>query len=74
MTRFEYINNNLQTVKEETKMGFIPISILRHYAIYCRYDAYRKQNNNVTTSVFYTSEDFNISEMTVHRIIKSMNL
>ena len=74
MTRFEYINNNLPEIKEETKMGFIPTTILQHYTIYCRYDFYRKQKNNVSTSVFYTSEDFKISERLVYKIIKEMNI
>lgn len=74
MTRFEYLNANLHVIKEETKMGFIPIDILRHYAIYCRFDYYLKQKNNISTSVFYTSEDFNISERSIYRIIKSMNI
>ena len=73
MTRFDYINQNLPEIKEEVKMGFIPLDILNHYAIYCRYDFYRKQKINVTTSVFYASEDFNISERTIFRIIKDMN-
>lgn len=74
MTKFQYINENLETIKQETKMGFIPIDVLHHYAIYCRYDAYRKQNNNVSDSVFFTSEDFKIGERTIYRIIKDMNL
>ena len=73
MTRFEYINANLPEITEEVKMGFIPTDVLNHYSVYCRYDFYRKQNHNVSTAVFYTSEDFKISERTIFRIIKDMN-
>ena len=74
MTKFTYINDNLDRLKEEVKMGLVSPSVLYHYSIFCRFDFYRKQENNVSTSVFYTSEDFKINEGTVYRVIKSMNI
>lgn len=72
MTRFQYINDNLDQVKTEVKMGLVSITVLSHYAIYSRYDYYRKLGNYVGFSVFYTSEDFKIHEQTVYKVIKEM--
>ena len=72
MTRFQYINDNLDQVKTEVKMGLVSITVLSHYAIYSRYDYYRKLGNYVGFSVFYTSEDFKILEQTVYKVIKEM--
>lgn len=72
MNRFTYINNNITRIKSETKLGLISTSILRHYAIYSRYDYYRKLNNPVCLSVILTSENLNICESAVFKIIKKM--
>ncbi len=72
MTRFEYINENITRIKSETKLGLISTSILRHYAIYSRYDYYRKLDNNVSLSVILTSENLNICQSAVFKIIKNM--
>jgi len=72
MTRFQYISDNFLTIKKEVKMGLISPTILSHYAIYSRYDYYRKLKNYVGVSVLITSDNFRISEQTVYRIIKEM--
>jgi hypothetical protein len=72
MTKFQYINTNIDKIKEQVKMGLLPTSILNYYVIYSRYDYYRKSGNYVGFSVLYTSDDFGISESTVYRAIKKM--
>jgi hypothetical protein len=72
MNRFEYLNTNIERVKSEVKLGLISTSILRHYAIYSRYDYYRKLNNTVCLSVILTSENLNICQSGVFKIIKKM--
>lgn len=72
MTRFFYINENIARIKSEVKSGLISTSILRHYAIYSRYDYYRKLGNPVCVSVMLTSENLNINERAIFRIIKNM--
>ena len=75
MTRFEYINKNILTpngIKEHIKLGIVPVSVMRHFEIFSRFDYYQKQEYNWSDSVFYCSEDFRVSEGWVKKIIKSM--
>jgi len=72
MNKFQYINENFLAIKKEVKMGLISPTTLSHYAIYSRYDYYRKLKNYVGVSVLITSDNFRISEQTVYRIIKEM--
>ena len=72
MTRFQYINKNIEQIKQETKMGWTSTTILNYYGIYSRYDHYRKRGNYVSLSAFYTSNDFGVSESLVYKSIKEM--
>jgi hypothetical protein len=72
MMLFTYINENIQRVKIEIKAGIIPCSVLRYWEIYARYDIYKKMGNSETLARFQTSEYFNVSEMTICRVIKKM--
>jgi len=72
MTRFQYINDNLDQIKTEVKMGLISTTVLSHYAIYSRYDYYRKLGNYVGFSVLFTSDSCGVSESLVYKIIKEM--
>jgi hypothetical protein len=72
MTRFNYINENLERYKYETRIGHYSISILKHFAVYARYDIHRKDGNPVCLAVILTSEDFNICQSGVFKIIKKM--
>ncbi len=72
MTRFQDINENIDCFKLRTKQGYISTTWLAHFAIYSRYDHYRKRGHYVGISVFYTSEDMGISESLVYKIIKEM--
>lgn len=72
MTRFQYINDNFLTIKKEVKMGLISPTVLSHFAIYSRYDYYRKLDNYVGFSVLLTADSCRVCEKTVCRVIKEM--
>ncbi len=72
MTKFQYVNTNIDRIKKEVRMGIISTSVLSHYVIYSRYDYYRKLGNYVGVSVLYTSDTCSISERCVFKIIKDM--
>ncbi len=72
MTRFSYINQNLDRIKNEIKLGLISPCTLKHYGIYARYDYYRKINNSVTISAIFAAEDFKVNDRWVYKIIKNM--
>jgi len=72
MSRFEYINLHLDTIRKEVKIGLISPTILAHYSIYSRFDYYRKSGEYVGVSVFFTNQDMKVSEKTIYKIIKNM--
>lgn len=72
MNKFTYINQNLPRIKIEIKSGLISTSILRRYAIYSRYDYYRKLGNPNCLAQSLTSENLRICERYVRKIIKNM--
>jgi len=72
MTRFEYVSGNIERIKKEIKLGLVSTSVLSHYAIYSRYEYYRRLGNNVSRAVLFTSDSMCVSERCVFNIIKSM--
>ena len=72
MTRFQYINDNLEHIKTEVKMGLVSTTVLSHYVIYSRYDYYRKLDNYVGFAVLFTADSCRVSESLVYKIIKEM--
>jgi len=75
MTKFKYINDNLLTphgIKDQLKLGIIPTAIMRHFAVYSRYDYYRKQGHKKYHAISFINIDLNISESSIIRIIKDM--
>ena len=75
MTKFEYINTNILNpagIREQIKLGILPTKIIRHFEIYCKYDYYRKQGYKKYISVGFASEDYRLHDVTILRIIKSM--
>jgi len=73
MIKFQYINENIKQIKEQVKTGLISTTILSHYAIYSRYDYYRRNKHSKRDAVFFIVDDFELSERTIYRIIKNMN-
>ncbi len=72
MTRFIYINKNIDRIRKEIKMGLISTTVLSHFAIYSRYDYYRKLNNYNGISILLTADNCRVSEKHVYKIIKEM--
>lgn len=72
MTRFEYINSNIEKIKELSKNGLASTSILKHWQIYSRYDYYRKLNNSIEVSGIFVQDEFNITRRWFFIIKKSM--
>lgn len=72
MTKFQYINENFESIKKEVKMGLVSTSTFSHYFIYSRYDYFRRLNKFNGISILLTADSCRICEMTVYRIIKEM--
>lgn len=72
MTFYGYINANIDRIRRETKIGLIPIAILRHWETYSRYDLYKKMDHSVVMAVRFASKDMKISERMTFTIIKKM--
>jgi hypothetical protein len=72
MILFNYINENLNRIKKEARLGLISCAIFRHFQIYSRYSYYVKLGNNKTNSVIYTCNDFQMEQRSVYYIIKKM--
>jgi len=72
MTRFEYISQNIDTIKIMIKIGIISPTILRNWEIYSRFDYYRRIGENVCMSVFFTGNDLKAEERRIYRIKKLM--
>jgi len=72
MMLYSYINQNIQRIRKEIAFGLLPCSLLRHWEIFLRYDAYRKMGHSVNESVFFTSSDMRVTDRTVFSIVKKM--
>lgn len=72
MTRFRYIEENINRIKEEVKLGFVSTCVLKHYEVYSKFDYYRGKGYNVRMSVLFAGDDFKVEERTIFRIIKNM--
>jgi hypothetical protein len=72
MMLFNYINENINRVKNDIKLGIMPCSILFHWEIYARYDALKKMGNSEAMTRFRIAEQYKMNESTVFRIVKKM--
>jgi hypothetical protein len=72
MTLFEYINDNIERIKFDVKIGIIPCTLIKHYQIYRMYSIYRCQNMSVNNAVFNVCEAFSVDKSWVFIIIKKM--
>lgn len=54
------------------KAGFISYKILEHKDIYLTYDLHRKQGMRKMKAIKKTADQFDISDITIFRIVKSM--
>jgi hypothetical protein len=72
MTLFEHINKDIEHTKKNVRIGLYNCSILRHYEIYSRFDLYKKEGYSWHNAFLFVVFDYNLSEMSVYRIIKQM--
>jgi hypothetical protein len=73
MTRFEYINRNIDRIKYEVKIGLISSTVIKYWAIYCRFDYYRRIGEGVNRAVTFAAKDFKMEDIGgVYRIKKKM--
>lgn len=72
MMLFNYVNENIDRIKLDIRRGIIPCSLLRYWEIYGRYDVHKRQGDSETIARFCTSEDFDVSESTICRVIQKM--
>ena len=74
MTLFAYINQNLERIRHDMRIGLISPGVLRYYQIYSRYDYYKRLGHRNHDAVFCTAEDFALGESWVLKIIKKMEV
>jgi len=72
MNYFSYINENLERIKNDVRLGIIPCSVMNHWHIYSRFDYYLRTGKRRCESIFFTAEDFSMSERNVYYAIKQM--
>ncbi len=72
MTYFAYINENLDRIRNDVRMGIIPCSVLNHWLVYSRFDYYRRTGKQRCESIFYTAEDSGLKERQVYYIVAKM--
>lgn len=72
MNLFAYISQNIDRVKYDVSIGIIPCSLIKYYQIYARFDYYLKSGYGRCQSIFFTAEDFKLSERSLFLIIKKM--
>jgi hypothetical protein len=72
MNLYQYIDQNIDQIKYEVRIGIIPCSIIKHYQIYRMFTLNRNLGNPIGIAVMITAVDFRVSEPTIYRIIKQM--
>ena len=61
MTVYNYISDNIDTIKNEIRIGLISPSTLKHWQMYSRYDYYKRLGNNTTIAISLAANDCGIS-------------
>ena len=72
MQLYGYVNTNIDRIRREVNLGIVPCSVLRHWEIYSRFDAYKKMNNSIVDAVLFTAGDMHCCESSVFKIIRKM--
>jgi len=74
MTVFTYIGENIDRIKKDVRIGITSYCVIKHWAIYSRYDYYKKTGYSSAESVFCAGQDYKISDVWVYNIIKKMEV
>jgi len=72
MTRYSYINKNIERIKYEIKIGLISPTILKHWEIYSRFDYYIKAGNTISNAALFAGDDNNVDSSWVFKIKNQM--
>ena len=72
MTRYEFLKNNEDIIFQFVKNGILSYQAIRDISIYERYNELDDVNNNQLKYIIL-SEEFDLSEKTIERIIYQMN-
>ena len=72
MQLYNYVSANIDRIRREVTLGIVPCSVLRHWEIYSRFDAYKKMNHSVVDAVLFTANDMRCCESSVYKIINKM--
>jgi hypothetical protein len=70
MTLFNYISENLDTIKKEIRIGLISSSTLKHWQMYARYDYYKRIGNKTTDALDFACIDCGITNRSWGWVIK----
>lgn len=72
MNLYGYINQNINRVRYEVGLGLMPVSILRHWEIYSKYDAFKRMGFAVVDAVLNTGVEMRCCDSSVFKVIKKM--
>lgn len=72
MTLFAYIDENIERVKYETRIGIMPCALIKHYQIYRMYSLNRLNGMSANDAIFNVCESFSVDRSWVYRIINKM--
>lgn len=73
MNNYDFIKNiGEEKFIQLVSRGIIPINIMDYVSIYEAYLEDRK-NNKKMVSITYCADKFNLSDRTIHRVVKFMN-
>lgn len=72
MKLYTYINQNIDRLKSDIRLGIMSPVILRHWEIYSRYDYYKRTGEGTRQAAMSTSIDMKVGERMIFHIIKKM--
>ena len=74
MTKFEYINGKIGSIKSDTRAGIINTSVINHLSIYRLFDQYRQKGFTVSKAMIETSKDTKMCCSLILKIKKEMEM
>lgn len=72
MRLYDYINNNYDRVRRETRIGLMPMSVLGHWRAYSRFDLHVKSGRKICEAITLASVETKLAESTLYLIKKQM--
>jgi hypothetical protein len=72
MTLFTYINQNIDRLKFDMRIGLISCTIMKYWQAYSRYEYLKRLNNPTADIIVYICNDFQVNRDWVYKMIKKM--